>query len=310
MTALALIRIAHIGSCAVAFGLLAFQLFVAQPMERPERAARVAMVIALASWLAWLAVLASQMSGQPLGQALHPDVLATVLDQTTFGRVWLIRFGLFVLTGLVLFRSWPDRERARAWLATGAVLSAGTLCSIAWTGHALGAHAAHAFIDAAHLLAAGLWLGMLVPLLWMTARALASTQPGSRRNAAVAARRFTVPGIVAVVTLAASGVLNAWWLVGSWSALVTTGYGWLVTAKIACFASMLVLASTNRWILVPRIHALLRSGTDPIQPLRWLLCSVACELALGAAVLALAGILGITPPAAHEHLGHAMHHLM
>jgi hypothetical protein len=50
-----------------------------------------------------------------------------------------------------------------------------------WFGRAC--PAAHAFVDAAHLLAAGLWLGMLVPLLSTIARALASTQPDARRDA-------------------------------------------------------------------------------------------------------------------------------
>lgn len=310
MATLALIRIAHIGACTVAFGLLAFELFVASPVARQDRVVRAALAVALASWLAWLAALASQMSGQPLAQALRPDVLATVLADTTFGHVWLGRLGLLVVSGLVLLRSRPAPERRQAWLLSGAILCAATLGSVAWTGHALGAHAEHAFIDAVHLLATGLWLGMLVPLLLTITRALASAHPESQRAAASAARRFTLPGSIAVAALASSGALNAWWLVGSLSALVTTDYGLLVTAKILCFAFMLVLASTNRWILVPRVHARMHAGDTPARPLRLLLASVAFELALGAAILVLAGTLGITPPAAHEHSGHPMHHGM
>jgi putative copper resistance protein D len=91
---------------------------------------------------------------------------------------------------------------------------------------------------------------------------------------------------------------------------VTTDYGRLLAAKIACFGFMLVLASVNRWILVPRIRADSRVDGRSMQPLGWLLCSVACELVLGVVVLVLAAFLGITPPASHEHSGHAMHHIM
>ncbi len=72
---------------------------------------------------------------------------------------------------------------------------------------------------------------------------------------------------------------------------------------------MLALAAGNRWIWAPRVRARLQSGDLATKPLRWLLTSVSLELAFGLIVLALAGVLGITPPAAHEHSGHPMHHM-
>jgi putative copper resistance protein D len=214
-----------------------------------------------------------------------------------------------IVLAAMLFALGAGAWRRGSWLAVGVIVAGFVLGSLAWTGHALGAHPEHAFIAAIHILAAGLWIGMLVPLLWTLHRAVASVQHDFHRTAAAATRRFTLPGTVAVLALAASGALNAWWLVGSASALVSSGYGLLVTAKITVFVLMLALASTNRWVLLPRLR-LDGTAETAAEPLRLLRVSVAFELAFGLSVLVLVGVLGITPPAAHEHANHPMHHTM
>ena len=100
-------------------------------------------------------------------------------------------------------------------------------------------------------------------------------------------------GIVSVVTLAATGFVNALVLVGSFHALIGTEYGRLLLLKLVFFAAMLVLAATNRFWLTPRLS----SSSD--GALRWLVRSSVIEFALGLAVLTIVGMLGTLHPAVH-----------
>ena len=254
--------------------------------------------LALVSWAGWLAATAMGMSGLPAAQALTPDVLGTVLLRTTFGQVWSLRLALLAVVAALLV-SQTGRPAARQPLA--AVLALGLVASLAWTGHALGTSRAHVWIDAIHLVAAAVWLGML-PLLWLvTSRAV--SQPASWRELALAcARRFFLPGLAAVLVLALSGLANTAWMLDSPADLVNTGYGRVLALKLALFASMMVLAGVNRLLLVPKAQRLPAA-------LGQLRTSVMAELALGAAVLAVVAWLGVTPPAAHDHPAHRMENM-
>ena len=71
-----------------------------------------------------------------------------------------------------------------------------------------------------------------------------------------ATRRFSTLGTVSVATLMASGIVNAWILVGSVHALFVTEYGRLLMLKLGVFAIMLVFAAVNRFWLTPRLGPL------------------------------------------------------
>jgi len=96
------------------------------------------------------------------GVADH-EVLWTVLNETTFGSVWMARMLLIVIIlGVTTVRpAIVGRDLVTACLV--AVL----LASLAGTGHAQIEEGwmslVHVGSDAAHLLAAGAWLGGLVP---------------------------------------------------------------------------------------------------------------------------------------------------
>src|SRR5690348_14445340 len=127
----------------------------------------------------------AEMSGLPLARALDRDTLGTVLTQTLFGRVWLVRFALAAALGAVLLLA----RRGIALEAAGALLAGALLASLAWAGHAAAEQGndriVHLSADAAHLLAAGAWLGALLPL----ARGLAGSP--AIDPAARVARRFS-----------------------------------------------------------------------------------------------------------------------
>lgn len=306
MDMLPAVRALHLGATVVLAGGWAFRLLLvpagaagAGGVRTPRAFGACTLVVALATWTGWLVAVAVDMSGLPVAQALAPQVLATVATRTTFGQVWLLRAGLLLMLAALQWRA--DGPRAFEWLA--ALVAACALASLAGSGHALGAHFPHLVVDAVHALAAGLWLGML-PLLWWTIHRALTVAPADAQLAAGAARRFAVPGAVAVVALAATGALNAWWLVGSPGNLLASRYGLLVLAKIGLSIAMVLLALVNRFVLVPRLDG----GTQ--EALRCLRRTVLGEIALGLLVLATVGVLGVTPPAARVHADPPMHHDM
>jgi copper resistance protein D len=315
MPLISLLRAIHIAATCAIGGAIAFNLLVLgrgghaiadeaaqQVRRRSRRLVAAAIVVALLSWCGWLALVAIGMSEQPPAQALAPSVLRTVVTRTTFGHVWAIRLVLLLLLAAGLAAR-PSRSTLRDALV--AVAGAGLVASLAACGHALASGTAHLFVDAGHLVGAALWLGMLPPLLLVVHRATADAAPGSLDLAAAALRRFSPPAMAAVVILGLTGMANAWWLMGSPVNLTTTGYGRLLLAKLALFALMLLLALANRTRLMPWLDGP-APARDRLLAIRRLRRNVVAELLLGAAVLALVGVLGVTAPPAHAPAMHRM----
>jgi putative copper resistance protein D len=149
-----------------------------------------------------------------------------------------------------------------------------------------------------HLAAAAAWIGGLVPLAFLLNAGRRSQVSARGTLQYDAVNRFSALGIVSVATLIASGVINAWILVGSFRGLTETGYGWLLLFKLAAFAVMLAFAAANRFWLTPRLAA---TSSREVQrdALRGLTRNVLVEVALGVMVFAIVGVLGTMHPAAH-----------
>jgi len=227
------------------------------------------------------------------------EILWTVLNETTFGWVWMARMLLAVLiVGLTAVRPF--------WMGLGrrdlvtAFLTAVLLASLAGTGHAQiedgTMNAVHVAADAAHLLAAGAWLGGLIPLAFI----LVGYSRGREIPMVEAERvllRFSNMGYVAVATLVLSGLVNSWFLVGSVPGLLTTLYGEILLGKLALFAAMLALAAGNRLWLVPRMMKAREGFRCPKVWFGRLRQHVLGEQFLGLMVLLAVSVLGTMQPA-------------
>src|SRR5262249_20090809 len=152
----------------------------------------------------------------------------TVATETRFGEVSLVRLAAAALLAAAL----PMIARGEGpgrWRTGALVLALIILTGPAWTGHA-GATPGFAgefplAADALHLLAAGAWLGGLVPLAMLLT--IAPQQKGPRWAVviATAVQRFSVLGVISVGTLLASGVANSWYQIGTFTNLFATTYG-------------------------------------------------------------------------------------
>src|SRR6516225_8488910 len=205
------------------------------------------LVLLIVAGAAWFAGVASEISGKPLGATLSQGVWAVVLIRTRFGEDWLLRLALCVLLALCLAgRPFPRLRVSRVATWAGFLLGALVLATLAWAGHGAadpGASGnAHLVADILHLLAAGVWLGALVPLSLL----LAETRSAGDRRSILVARgataRFSAMAVASVGTLVISGVVNTWFLAGTVPALVGTEYGRLLLLKLGLFAAMLLIA--------------------------------------------------------------------
>jgi putative copper resistance protein D len=256
-----------------------------------------------------LFVLAAQIEDAPLSDALRDGTVWAVLTDTQFGLIWELRAALaLVLAALfVMGQRIPVRGPGglRIVTATSAFLLLG---SLAWAGHAAAAvgigGSLHLLSDIAHLLAAGVWLGGLVPLfLFMRQTENALNQQLSALPCLVL-YRFSALGIVAVTTVAASGLLNAWFLTDHLRGLLGTDYGKLILIKSGLFGLMFCIAGINRLRLTPRVATAIEAG-DPVLAIsawRQLRRNTAVEITIGLVIICIVGVLGVTMPSGHTHL--------
>jgi len=294
-------RAIHFAATSIAAGTLVFRTVVAGPVLPSEGAVAdafraqtrcvvwIGLLVAAISGAIWLLLQAASMSELSPGDT---SALSTILQETQFGQVAEIRFATAILLAVCLAL---DRFAGANWAASATAL--GLVASLAWAGHA-GATAGqvgdlHVAADALHLCAAAAWIGGLLALVLFFATARQIRGPGWTNLVRKATERFSMLGIASVAILSATGVVNAWVLIGSSHALIGTEYGRLLLLKLAFFVAMLALAATNRFWLTPRLD-LSSDGA-----LRWLTRNSAIEFALGLAVVAIVGMLGTLHPAIH-----------
>jgi putative copper resistance protein D len=306
--AIAIVRALHFGALILLFGQFVFVFAIWRLGTLPPRFAATlaaSLAVAAVTALGWLALEAVTMSGLPFAQALGRETLATVLRETLFGRVWLVRAALILgLCAAVASLARRGKPPGRAVQALAALLAAVLLATLAATGHAASERGldrvAHLCADALHLLAAGAWLGALVPLATLLRRSSAAPN-GDLAFAVQATRRFSSLGVAAMAALLLSGVVNACYTIRDAAMLLESQYGRLLLVKIAIFLVIIGFAASNRLIWTARLSRVSAALSDRAQALAILRRNAVFEVALGFAIVAIVGKLGITIPAAHMH---------
>jgi copper resistance protein D len=307
-------RAIHIAASILLAGLFAFRLVVLAPVasryDRVDRCqprfkgmwgclALVAWLIAVISAILWLGFVAASISGAATLFAVDGETFRTVLLQTQFGHLWACRLVGCLLIGILLFRGSPELIIA--------VLSFAILASLAAAGHS-GAMVTNAGLlpiagDIGHLIASALWPGGLVPLLVLLVSQYRTTDQTTRVFVVDVVRRFSSLSLMVVGLLAGTGLLNSYFIVGSWGALFATDYGRWLLLKIALFLLMLGFGALNLLVLKPQLAraALVQTQTPGavMTPMSSLIRSVTCETFLAAGVILVVGFLGATPPPMH-----------
>lgn len=316
MTDIALVvtRAVHIGAAMLLLGELVFGFALASVRIHsrgdavPEAVVRQhigwAIVAGAASWAVWLAIVAARMAGTSVSQAGEVDTMMLVLRESEFGHWWCLRIAMLAIIAIV----WSSSARRRSSDASRGThtplviaLAAIYVATLAFAGHATAAtegasRITHLACDAMHALAAGAWLGAL-PALVVLLR-------GDHSNAVLARAThvFSELGMVSVAILLATGIVNAWFLVGSPARLWDTSYGQLLALKLGVFAAMLSIAAVNRFLLTPRL------SNDDVIAVRLMRRNAMLEILSGVLILLIVGALGTMVPAVHQSPA-SMHHM-
>lgn len=308
---LALTRSVHIGGSVLLAAVFTFRLIVLKPAIKAERGAVdksrltfeaflsrlafVSLIAVILSSAAWLWLVAASISGEAVFSGTQLETLQTILFEAQFGRLWSIRFACCLGLGILLL------IRHRGSINAG--LAVLILALLGGAGHA-GANPSSAGLfvlanDIGHLIVAAIWPGGLVPLLLFLRKAHRLTDHGNLVVQVV--RRFSAMSLTAVAFLGATGLINAYFLVGSFEALFDSKYGKLLLFKIVLFALMIGLGAVNLLVLKPRLMrpAPVEKQEESPKLVAALFRNVVCEAILAAGVLLIVGLLGVTPPPMH-----------
>jgi putative copper resistance protein D len=275
--AVTLVRAVADGSAVVAFGLAAVPMldidrYRGELIRRATGPLTIASAIWLVAELLRLGVAAAQAAAVPVSRlGVHTAVDFAV--HTSPGRS-----GLFsAMAAALLCVTVVATPRSSSTNVAVVGLAAAGVAARPLTGH-LSESALGGVAVAVHTLAAALWCGALAALVLTV---------GHRGQWARVLPRFSRLSLVCVAALLVGGVLAAVATVGSPSQLYATGYGRVLSAKVAVTVVLVLLAYRNRtvWLPAARTHR----ATAVVSRSRALF-----ELAIMAVALTLAAALAVT----------------
>jgi copper transport protein len=259
---------------------------------------------------------AATVAGVSFWAAADPDAVDPVFD-TRAGQAWGARFLIWLVLGLLLALALRPRRapvlrraalgaeglapaplpsRAHRMLLIAAVLALALTAPLA--GHAA-SHSPEGLlicVDTAHVVCMSLWLGGLAMLLVALPLAWRALGAESTPLLATVVGRFSRLATFAVAVLVATGITQSVVLVGAFDALVETGYGRLVLAKITVLLFLVGLGAYNQRRSLPRLRQLAAGRGPPGRAALVLRRAVAAEVALVLVVLAVTSVLVATDP--------------
>jgi putative copper resistance protein D len=258
-----------------------------------DRVIRLGAYLAFVSALGWIASSLVTMLGD-FGSIFDRDALEAFFLETSFGPIWILR--LARLLGLVL--AIPVGRPTKPRRIVLVCLSGAALASEALLGHAAMSTGIQLVAEltayVTHVLAAGAWIGGLLPLGRLLAARGSTPDNAWMKQCLVALRSFSNLGIVLVSLILASGIANSAFRLNSAHDLFATRYGCAILGKVLLFSLMLIAAAVNRWRLMPGIE----NGEEREEMVLALRRNILFEQAAAALVLGLAAILGTLPPRA------------
>jgi copper transport protein len=197
---------------------------------------------------------------------------------TSLGPSLLIAIAALVVSFVALRSNVTTMSRALSALAL-----AGVGLSLAASGHASTAPPEGLTRPAVflHSIGVAFWLGALAPLVAMLWAAHHAALP--------IVHRFSRIAVPVVGGLALTGLVLATIQLESFGALIETGYGIILSIKLALVAALLALAALNRFRLTPALAA----GAAATKPLSR---SILVECLLAAGILCVVAGWRFTPP--------------
>jgi copper transport protein len=278
-----------------------------------------ALLLLLAGWGLFLGYQAWTMGGVLPWQAGGSDVLKRLLFASRFGMIWLCRLGLIVLS-LLLWLLARKRRTAKkgfvpiiAWIML--LLGVGIMLTDVLNSHAAAGELIWLLLPAnlLHLVGAGFWIGGLFALLFLLPAALLHLTPGTGDRTRLLARiipHFTRVALLSVGLVGLTGIVQAFFLVKTPSALVESGYGQALLVKSALFALLLLLGAFNGFRVSPAMQRFASCSDEQLGAASFAAGSlqrtfrrvVTMETVLAICLLLAVGVLtSLAPPLTQSH---------
>jgi copper transport protein len=283
----------------LAGGMLVFRALVLAPSRRAlgeagTREARVTTVVAAAGAVVALhaGLLGFLVGAYPIVGGGLSGLINTEIEPiragTHLGQAWTLTTFAWLGLLMLLVASWVSPRRREQLLAGAGLLGLLIAFGLSWASHPASRGTLALLADYAHLVAAALWVGGVVAITIMVAKA--RSLPRSTRDA-IARRsvlRFSKLALPTVVAVGLFGIYLAVRELPSPSALFSTGYGVVLLVKTAIVLGALALGAYHRRFVIPRIA----SGA-PATSIR---STIVFEMGLLLVALALAATLSQTAP--------------
>ena len=307
--------------------------------DRLQRALPWLGLLLLLGLLGILATTTAQATGVS-ENSWRPDAWLALVQNTRMGHIWVARAVLaLMVVGIAFYIRHSPAARWRYILCA-------TVATLTLVAGSLASHSAAEELSvvsilpyALHIILASVWFGALPAFLVVcfacteqpsqaeTARpgiqseaierihALFQSRQEAVQSGAQALKRFSVMALPVMLAVIATGILITDRMVDtSYAALVSTEYGWLLNAKIALLAIVLVIAARARSTWLPLLAQQTAQGSasgsgsaqnPPMDPdkaaaggqklRKW----VSFEFALALGIVLLATIVANTVPAKH-----------
>jgi putative copper resistance protein D len=191
---------------------------------------------------ALIPLILSDTLGRPVDQSLSADWVISGISVLNSVRAALIA-GIAALLIAILARA----VLHPGWAAVLLVLALVALVPQADSGHSASSGDHDVAVDSMiyHLVGISLWVGGLVAFLGLARQRV--------EHLDVVARRYSGVALVAFITVAASGLGNAWLRISYLSDLWTTAYGRLVLLKAGLLITLGVIGFVHRRRTLPAI---------------------------------------------------------
>ena len=260
-------------SLTLAFGIAG--LFGAALLRQNNRTALVLAWLTLPAAIGLVAAYGLELIGRPADSLVDP-----ALWQTSLSTPLALTAFFAAASAVLAIASGPSVAGTTLALAFAGL-------SFALSGHAAGAdpRALMAPAMALHATLALFWAGTL-PVLYV--RAVKGTLSADELS------RYSSLALPLVIVLLVSGVVLAAVQLGEPARLLNSNYGTLLIVKLGLVAGLLLLALVNRIHLTPRLAA--PSPSLKMAARRHLRLTLAAEILLVAAILALVAGFRLTPP--------------
>jgi copper transport protein len=283
----------------LAGGMLVFRALVLAPSRRAlgeagTREARITTVVAAAGAVVALhaGLLGFLVGAYPIVGGGLSGLINTEIEPiragTHLGQAWTLTTFAWLGLLMLLVASWVSPRRREQLLAGAGLLGLLIAFGLSWASHPASRGTLALLADYAHLVAAALWVGGVIAITIMVAKA--RSLPRSTRDA-IARRsvlRFSKLALPTVVAVGLFGIYLAVRELPSPSALFSTGYGVVLLVKTAIVLGALALGAYHRRFVIPRIA----SGA-PAASIR---STIVFEMGLLLVALALAATLSQTAP--------------